>query len=59
MTNNFTNMNPLELLEDIKRNFPGLKIEVAGNSFRGLQAEVISGIRIFSSVEDFTRHLGT
>jgi MerR family transcriptional regulator, light-induced transcriptional regulator len=59
MTTNFTNMQPVELLEDIKRNFPGLKIEVAGNSFRGLQAEIISGIRIFSSVEDFTRHLGT
>jgi MerR family transcriptional regulator, light-induced transcriptional regulator len=57
MTTNFTNMNPVELLEDIKINFPGLQIEVAGNSFRGLQTEVISGIRIFSNVEDFIRHL--
>ncbi len=59
MTTNFTNMNPVELLDDIKRNFPGLQIEVAGNSFRGFEAEVNSSIRIFSNVEDFITHLGS
>jgi FAD synthase len=59
MTTNFTNMQPAEFLDDIKRNFPGLQIEVAGNSFRGMDREVNSRTRIFSNVEDFISHLGT
>lgn len=58
MTTNFTNMQPMELLEDIRRNFPGLQIEVAGNSFRGVETEENSHTRIFRNVEDFISHLG-
>jgi hypothetical protein len=57
MTTNFSNMDPVELLEDIKRNFPGLQIQVAGNSFRNLEIRADDQIRIFSSVNEFLDHL--
>ena len=57
LTTNFTNLEPLELLEDIKTDFPGLQLEVAGDSFRNVEADFPRAVKYFASANDFLYYL--
>ncbi|HLO82005.1 MAG TPA: MerR family transcriptional regulator [Chitinophagaceae bacterium] len=57
MATNFTNKEPLELIEELKINFPAVQINVAGYSFRNMEITAGDRVKLFTSVQDFLNYL--
>lgn len=57
LTTNFTNLDPLELLDDLRTDFPELQLEVAGDSFRSVEADIPKPVKYFATANDFLYHL--
>jgi DNA-binding transcriptional MerR regulator len=57
LTTNFTNLEPLALLEDMRTDFPDLQLELAGDSFRNVEANIPKDVKFFATANDFLYHL--